>query len=446
MTQTLVDAGSTVALFGFGITGRAVTAALLERKASVLVFDDSPSAEMSEIAQDMGVDLNVPNSQQGLQDLIEDVDFAVPTPGLPENHFFFECMKEKRIPILTEFDLSAQWDQRPILAITGTNGKTTVCTMVHQMLKKSGRASALAGNTDTPLVSAISNDETETMVVEASSFRLSRSQQFKPQVAAWLNFSPDHLDVHRDLKAYEESKKVIWKNLGPKDTAIAGIEDEVVRRNIPPAATTRTFGFSKGDSRIDGGMLVVNDTRLLEIGELSKTSPHDILNSLAAASIASEGGASNSAIREVLSTFSGLPHRMTYLGSKEGVGWHNDSKSTTPHSVAAAVQGFENVILIVGGRNKGIDLSPLGDLKKHLKLVIAIGEASEEIQGIFTNITPVSVANTMEEAVNLAESQSREGDSVILSPGCASFDWYRNYSERGDDFTKLVNEIVMEQT
>ena len=146
MTQTLVDEGSTVALFGFGITGRAVTEALLERKASVLVFDDSPSEEMSGIAQAMGVDLNIPNSEEGLQDLIKDVDFAVPTPGLPENHFFFECMKEQRIPILTEFDLSAQWDQRPILAITGTNGKTTVCTMVHQMLKKSGRASALAGN------------------------------------------------------------------------------------------------------------------------------------------------------------------------------------------------------------------------------------------------------------------------------------------------------------
>ncbi len=443
MTQTLVDEGSTVALFGFGITGRAVTAALLERKASVLLFDDSPNKEMSEIAQAMGVDLNVPISEQGLQELVKDVDFAVPTPGLPENHFFFECMKEKRIPILTEFDLSAQWDQRPILAITGTNGKTTVCTMVHQMLKKSGTASALAGNTETPLVSAIGNDETETIVVEASSFRLALSQQFKPQVAAWLNFSPDHLDVHRDLKAYEEAKKVIWKNLGPKDTAIACIEDEVVRRNIPPAATTLTFGFLKGDSRIDNGVLVVNDTRLLEVDELSRTSPHDILNSLAAASIASEGGASNAAIREVLSSFSGLPHRMTYLGSKEGVGWHNDSKSTTPHSVASAVQGFENVILIVGGRNKGVDLSPLGDLKKHLKLVIAIGEASEEIGRVFADISPVNIAHSMEEAVYLAQSHSREGDSVVLSPGCASFDWYRSYSERGDDFTKLVNEIVL---
>ena len=443
MTHTLVDEGSTVALFGFGITGRAVTAALLERKASVVVLDDSPNDEMSRVTQAMGVDLNVPDSEQGLQELIEGVDFAVPTPGLPEDHFFFKCVKERGIPIVTEFDLSAQWDQRPILAITGTNGKTTVCTMVHQMLEKSGRLSALAGNTDTPLVSAISNDETETMVVEASSFRLSLSQRFKPKVAAWLNFSPDHLDVHRDLSAYEEAKKVIWKNLGPKDTAIAGIEDEVVRRNIPPTATTLTFGFSKGDSRIEGGMLVVNGTHLLEVGELSKTSPHDILNSLAAASIASEGGASNSAIREVLSTFSGLPHRMTYLGSNEGVRWHNDSKSTTPHSVAAAVQGFENVILIVGGRNKGIDLSPLGGLKKHLKLVIAIGEASEEIQRIFAGITPVSAAHTMEEAVNLAHSRSRKGDSVILSPGCASFDWYRNYSERGEDFSSLVNEIVM---
>ncbi len=445
MRKILVEEGCTAALFGFGVTGRAVAASLLERNVSVRIFDDSPDKEMIDTAEAMGINLNTPSSKREFQENIKNANYAIPTPGLPENHLFFECVRNNEIPILTEFDLAAQWDNRPILAITGTNGKTTVSTMVHEMLGKSGIISALAGNTDTPLVSAIAEKETETMVVEASSFRLSLSNDFKPQIAAWLNFSPDHLDVHKNLDAYEEAKKAIWKNLGPEDIAVAGIEDEIVCRNIPPSATTITFGLSKGDSRVENDILVVNGTQFLEIGELSRRSPHDILNALASASIAAEGGANTEAIKDVLTSFSGLPHRMTYLGTIEDVSWYNDSKSTTPHSVAAAVQGFENVILIAGGQNKGIDLTPLRFLKKHLKSVISIGEASNEIAKVFSKVIPVITAETMEEAVTLAHSQSCRGDSVILSPGCSSFDWYRNYSDRGDHFTSLVNQIVLRQ-
>ncbi len=443
MSQVTVESGATIALFGFGVTGRAVASELIERNTSVLVFDDNPNDEMVSAAEAIGVNLVAPKSEEEFHRDIEDVDFAIPTPGLRENHFFFKAVADRGIPILTEFDLAAQWDKRPILAITGTNGKTTVSTMVHEMLERSGIVSALAGNTDIPLVSAIRKDETETMVVEASSFRLSHSNIFKPRVAAWLNFAPDHLDVHRNLDTYEQAKKVIWKNLGPADTAVAGIEDEVVHRNIPSDANTITFGLSNGDSRLEGEMLIINGIQLFEVRELPRRSPHDILNALAAGSIAAEGGATDQAIQEVLRAFSGLPHRLTFLGSKEGVRWFNDSKSTTPHSVAAAVQGFDNVILIAGGQNKGIDLSSLKLLEKHLKSVIAIGEASDEIYETLLEVIPVVKAETMEEAVGSAYSQSREGDSVILSPGCASFDWYRNYSDRGDHFTSLVNEIVM---
>ena len=443
MTEVMPKEGSIVALFGFGVTGRAVAASLLRKKIPVVIFDDRPNDEMADTARAMGVTLTTPSSTEEFEEAIKGVNFAFATPGLPENHFFFKCVSNSEIPVLSEFDLAAEWDSRPILAITGTNGKTTVSTMVNRMLEKSGVISALAGNTDTPLVSAIERKEIETMVVEASSFRLSRSQRFKPRVAAWLNFSPDHLDVHVNLKAYEKAKKVIWRNLGSADTAVAGIEDEVVRRNLPSGATTLTFGISEGDSRVENGMLLVKDTPILSTSELSKTSPHDILNALAAASIATVGGATDEAINEVLTTFSGLPHRMMYLGSKEGVKWYDDSKSTTPHSVAAAVQGFENVILIAGGQNKGIDLSSLRHLERHLKSVIAIGEAANQIYEVFFEVVPVETAETMEEAVEQARLQSQQGDLVLLSPGCASFDWYQNYSERGNHFSALVNEIVL---
>ena len=256
-------------------------------------------------------------------------------------------------------------------------------------------------------------------------------------------FSPDHLDVHKDLKAYEDAKNSIWKNLSSDDIAVAGIDDEVVSRNIPSAGSTITFGLHIGDSRTEGHTLVVKDFPLMEVKELARSAPHDILNALAAATIASEGGASNEAIIEVLTTFTGLPHRITYLGTSQGVEWFNDSKSTTPHSVAAAVQGYDNVVLIVGGRNKGIDLTSLVSLEKHLKAVIAIGEAAEDISQIFKQKTPLTTAETMEEAVSSAHAQSESGDKVILSPGCASFDWYENYEERGDHFSNLVNEMIL---
>ena len=445
MNESKLEEGSSVALFGFGVTGRSVATALVQRNVSVVVFDDNPDNDMRGIAEGLGISLITPAESGGVEENMKTVDFAIPTPGLPESHDFFECAARKGIPIISEFDLAAQWDDRPILAITGTNGKTTVSTMVDEMLQKSGVASAMAGNSDIPLVSAIDNKEIETIVVEASSFRLSQSQRFKPHVAAWLNFAPDHLNVHKDLETYENAKKVIWRNLGSTGIAVANIGDEIVRRNIPPSASTITFGLSTGDSRVDDETLVVKEHPLLEVSELVRKAPHDILNALAAATIAIEGGATSKAIQEVLTTFSGLPHRMTYLGSSEGVGWYNDSKSTTPHSVAAAVQGFDNVVLIAGGQNKGIDLSPLGLLDKHLKSVIALGEVAEEISQIFHKRVPVKTAETMENAVNLAYAQSQSGDLVILSPGCASFDLYRNYKERGKHFSKLVDEMILRQ-
>jgi UDP-N-acetylmuramoylalanine--D-glutamate ligase len=442
MSVIKVEEDSVVAVFGFGVTGRAVVKSLLGRGIAVVVFDDSPTSDGRAYAESFGIPLIVPSDNNVIVEHMRTVNFAMPTPGLPETHFFFEYANEMRIPVTSEFDLAGLWDQRPIVAITGTNGKTTVTTMVAEMLEKSNIVTAIAGNAVVPLVTAIENKKVEKFVVEASSFRLAQSQFFKPQVAAWLNFAPDHLDVHMDLNVYEQAKKSIWQNVNSTDVAVANIDDDVVRRNLPQGCRTATFGLRNGDSRLENGKIVINGTPLLEVSKLARSAPHDILNALAAATIAAESGAVTHGITEVLTNFSGLPHRMTYLGSAQGVGWYNDSKSTTPHSVAAAVQNFESVVLIVGGQNKGIDLTVLRLLSGHLKAVITIGEAAEEITEVFRGDIPTDSAETMDEAIVHARARSESGDVVILSPGCASFDWYENYKERGRHFSDLVTQMV----
>ena len=341
-----------------------------------------------------------------------------------------------------EFDLAQAWDDRPIVAITGTNGKTTVTTLVVDMLVASGRNAVEAGNTDVPLVNAVDDPAVEVFVVEASSFRLDHSSTFRPAVGTWLNFDPDHLDVHATLVAYEAAKASLWANLGPDDLAVANAEDPVVMRNVPAGAAVTTFGVAKGDNRVVGDTLVVGGQPLIATHELARRLPHDLSNALAAATTALAGGATRDGVATALAQFNGLPHRVELVARHGEIAWFDDSKATTPHAVVAAVGGFDSVVLIAGGRNKGIDLGPLGDLAPRVRAVVAIGEAADAVAEAFAGRRPVESAASMADAVDTAARLARPGDTVLLSPGCASYDWYRNYGERGDDFARLVRDLV----
>jgi UDP-N-acetylmuramoylalanine--D-glutamate ligase len=288
----------------------------------------------------------------------------------------------------------------------------------------------------------------DVFVVEASSFRLLHSHHFAPDVGTWLNLAPDHLDPdgvgsHASLDAYVAAKARLWKDQSSDQVAIGNADDPVVMGELARARARHvTFGLTAtADNHLDGEQLVLDSGDVIaEAGELHRAFPHDLANALAAAATAVHGGATVSGAREALLAFRGLPHRVTLVGEHGGVGWYDDSKATAPHATLAAVRGFPSVVLIAGGRNKGLDLSELAEEVAHIRAVVAIGEAAPDVAEAFDGLRPVRTASSMDEAVAEAASLAQVGDVVLLSPACASFDWYGSYGERGDDFVRAVGD------
>jgi UDP-N-acetylmuramoylalanine--D-glutamate ligase len=425
---------------GYGLTGRAVTAALGARGGDVVVIDDHPSSDARGAAESAGVDLVEAPARAELDALVESVDAVLPSPGVPDRHPVFASARRADVPIMSEFDLAAVWDDRPLLAVTGTDGKTTVTTMVADMLTASGTRTVVAGNVELPLVSAIDDPDAEVFVIEASSFRLGHTRQFLPVVGTWLNFAEDHLDTHESFDKYERAKARIWADLDPGDgVAVANADDPVVMRHVRPQLRTVTFGLEhQAGYRVEDDTLCIDSGEpLVAVDELRRAFPHDLANALAASATALEGGASIEGVRHTLRTFAGLAHRLAFVGEWHDVRWYDDSKATTPQATLAAVRSFPQVVLIAGGQNKGTDLSVLGAARDHVRATVAIGAAAAEVADAFRG-GRVVVAESMADAVDAAADLARPGDVVLLSPACASFDWYSSYGERGDDFVAAV--------
>lgn len=447
-----IDVGSisSALVVGFAVTGRAVAEALIAHGIVVVAVDDHPSAAMRAEAASMAVELLEHPDLELLEALLGGVDAVLPSPGIPAHHPVFEAARRTGAAVLSEFDLAGAWDDRPIVAITGTDGKTTVTTLVAEMLEASGRTAVACGNTETPLVTAIARTDVDTFVVEASSFRLGHSQRFRPDVGVWLNFAADHLDAHGSLADYERAKARIWTDLDPEaGLAIANAEDPVVLANRNPAVRTITFGGegSGADARVvDGHLRLPDGTVLLEVAELPRALPHDLTNALAASLAALAVGADLDSVRTVLRTFEGLAHRVQYVAESNGVRWFDDSKATTPHAALAAISGFDSVVLIAGGRNKGLDLSVLAEAAPPVRALVAIGESGPELAAAFDGRCEVVIVDTsMADAVVAAAAAARSGDVVLLSPACASFDWFGSYGERGDAFASAVRSLLAEQ-
>ena len=431
-----------VLLVGFGLTNQAVAAALVARGHHVTVTDDAPSDTTRAAAERIGVALLAAPDEAALAGLVADADLVVPSPGLPDAHPVFAASAAHGTTSVTELDLAAVWDQRPIVAITGTNGKTTVTTMVTAMLDAAGIACVDAGNNDLPLVAAIDDPAPEWFVVEASSFRLGRTHGWAPRVATWLNLAPDHLDVHATHADYEAAKARIWSAQASTDVAVGNLDDPVVARHLA-AAPARQVSWSTSDPAADyhlaGGDLIGPGGVIVAATELPRALDHDISNSLAAAATAEAAGCPRQAVRDVLVGFGPLPHRVAPVATIDGATYYDDSKATVPHATLAAVRGFDSVVLIAGGRNKGLDLGTLAEGADHVRAVVAIGEAAPDVQAAFDGLRPVEVAGSMSEAVAAAARLAQPGDAVLLSPACASFDWYPSYAARGDDFAAAVH-------
>jgi len=438
-------AGSALVV-GLGIAGAASARALLSRGWSVVATDDQPgplAVERGRVLADHGAAVVPTPTAEALAALVHTSDVVVPSPGVPYAHPALVAARRHATPVWSEFELAARWaPMLPLVAITGTNGKTTVTTMVAAMLEASGMRSAAVGNTDVPLVDVLDTG-LDVAVVEASSFRLEFTETFAPAVAVWLNFAPDHLDWHPTLEHYRAAKAKVWSRQGADQVALVAGDDPVVAAAaVGLRSHIEVFGLSAGDWRVAGGELVGPIGPLLAVSELRRALPHDCTNALAASAAALAAGATLDAVRSVLRSFSGLPHRLALVGEHGGVQWYDDSKATVPAATAAAVAAFHDVVLIAGGRNKGLDLGDLAADTSRIRHVVAIGESAGAVEVAFAGRVPVTVARSMDDAVRAAAAAATEGDVVLLSPGCASFDWYDGYAERGDDFARAVSELV----
>ncbi len=437
----------TALVYGVALAGDALAHALVQRGWTVLAADDSPTEVKRAQASAFGAELVAAPDEAVIARLLATADILCPAPGVPEQHRVISAAVAAGVPIRTEIDLAYEWEQerpggpRPMLAVTGTDGKTTTTFMVAHMLATAGHRPAAVGNTEVPLVAALA-DDVDVFVVECSSFRLNWLQHFRAEAAVWLNLAPDHQNWHPSLAAYEAAKARVWANRRPGDVAIGNADDAVVLRNLLAAGgTIRTFGRSTGDYRVMDGHLVGPSGKIVDVASMSRTLPHDLTNAVAAAALVLESGLATAAdVAVALTTFRHPPHRIEPLGEVGGVRWFNDSKATSPHAALTAIRGFERIVLLAGGRNKGLDLASLAGEHGRVKAVVGLGEAGAEVAAAFARYCPVQVATDMADAVARAAVIAEPGDVVLLSPACASFDWYPDggYPARGDDFRRLV--------
>ncbi|HEX2699366.1 MAG TPA: UDP-N-acetylmuramoyl-L-alanine--D-glutamate ligase [Acidimicrobiales bacterium] len=427
----------TAVVVGFGVTGRAAVEHLVRAGWRVIVVEDSVTEATARAVAFLGATL-------GTVADVTTADVVVPSPGVGPDHPVFAAGREAGAGVMSEVELA--WRAAPdkrYVAVTGTNGKTTVTTLVAAMLAAAGRRVVAAGNIGLPLVTAVAGDA-DTVVVEVSSFQLQYTERFRPDVAVWLNLAQDHLDWHRSMEDYAAAKARIWANQGPDGVAVVNADDPGVMAAAGTApGRVVTFGAAAGaDWFVEGGSLRGPGGPVMAVADLPRSFPHDVSNALAAMAAATAAGADLVACAAGAARLEGLPHRVQLVGEAGGVRFYDDSKATTPASVVAALQAFDSVVLIAGGRNKGLDLRPLAGEGHRLRAVVAIGEAAHEVETALAGVAPVTVATSMGDAVRRAAAAAGPGDVVLLSPACASFDWYRSYAERGDDFTRHARSLM----
>jgi UDP-N-acetylmuramoylalanine--D-glutamate ligase len=439
--------GKRILVVGLGKTGVATVRFLTEKGAVVSASDEKPASELVDAMSALG-DLNV-NMQVGEHrlDIMSQTDMVVPSPGVPPFNVMLLEAAKRGIPILSEIELAWRFLKRPMIAITGTNGKTTTTALLGEMLKKAGKEVFVGGNIGNPLIGYVNGkQEGDYVVVEVSSFQLQWVELFKPLISILLNTTHDHLDYHGTFKEYYSIKERIFKNQNGDDLAILNADDPLspsLSKKIRAEITC--FSSSK---KLTGGIFL-ND-EVLRFGDeiypremIKLPGVHNIENIMAALVAARRCGCHPSTIISAVDEFKGIPHRIEYVGQKNETEFYDDSKATNVGAVVRALETFTGpVILLLGGRNKGGDFSVLsGPITEKVKQLVLFGEAGEEINSIIGGTVPTKRVLTLADAVRFACDCSFFGDVVLLSPGCASFDEFANYKERGRYFKKLIRAL-----
>lgn len=438
---------------GLGKTGQSI-ARYLQRKNVKFIMHDTRSTPiaLADFRQEF------PDVELFLGDIpdaaIERVTEIISSPGVALDSPVMRKARERNLPIYGDIEcfareLASSALPIPVIAITGTNGKSTVTTLVGEMAKAAGIEVAVAGNIGAPVLDMLGNGTHYTMwVLELSSFQLDLTTSLTPIVSTILNFSPDHLDRHHSLQSYFESKQRVYQ--GSK-TMLYNRDDAQTIPLESTGARVINFGLEKPAEGqwglcVDGGtsFLMHGEQKVCSVDELKIKGRHNWLNALASCALAYEAGVSVDCMIRVLTQFSGLPHRTQWVRTLNGIDWINDSKGTNIGATSSAISGIGDamqgkIVLIAGGQGKGADFADLrGSVASHVRTLVLLGEDADKIEQALASVVDVLRASSLEEAVRIAYQHAQSGDVVMLSPACASLDMFRDYNHRGEVFTSAV--------
>ena len=441
--------GRRAVVVGAARSGIAAAELLVRRGARVVLTESRASVDDPARLRDAGVELELGGHTTAT---FEQADLVVVSPGVPTEQPVFEAARQHGAEIIGELELASRWVKGPIVAITGTKGKSTTTTLLGRMFKESGRDVLVGGNIGVPLSAQVEASTPETMhVVEVSSFQLETTVTFRPWIALWLNFADDHLDRHPTVEAYASAKARIFANQQPTDWAVVNADDTTVMAHSRGIAARRVM-FSPTGAVPDGflvdGDWIVRRThttveRVIPVSAVELTGRHMLNNVIAAAAVATVAGVPTDAMTHALRGFHGLEHVMEPVGRIGDVRFVNDSKATNVEAARRSIESFERgVVAVVGGKFKGGDLRELrAPLSERGRGVIAIGEAAPLVRDALHGVVPVVTASSMSDAVAQAYDAARPDGVVLLAPACASFDWFRDYAERGRVFKEEVQRL-----
>lgn len=451
MTNLTITQPYTVVM-GLGKTGITVAYFLIKQGVRVYLMDNRiQPPELINLPQKCP---NVPYITGRFDaDILANAQEIVISPGISTSEPALAQAKARQIPLISEIELFARHVNAPVIAITGSNGKSTVTTLVGEMAKQAGWNVCVGGNLGTPALELLCQPAPDLYVLELSSFQLETTTTLNPKAAVVLNISEDHMDRYRNFTEYQATKQLVFQGNG---MIVINADDPAVVAILPPHRAHVSFSLHCDRAtysvchhhqesyflRNDGKEL----TRLCSVATMRLQGAMMRANALAALALGDAVGIPLSAMVGALTTFTGLPHRCVWVAHKNNADWYNDSKGTNVGATIAAIQGLEKagqIILIAGGEGKDADFSPLKDIaEQHLKACILIGRDAALIAAALADVIPIYYAKTMQTAVEQAAQLATQGDAVLLSPACASFDMFNNYVHRGEVFTELVNLLA----
>ncbi len=434
-------------VIGLGKTGLSCVKYCLKNKLPVAVTDSNPRP-----SEDKTLKTLAPNIQTAFgqisKDLIEEASRLIISPGVSLREPVIKQAIVDGKAYVGDVELFLQHATAPIIAVTGSNAKSTVVTLVGEMAKEAGIKVAVGGNIGLPVLDLLAKSDVELYILELSSFQLETTFSLRAKAASILNISEDHMDRYNNLSEYITAKQKIYNGC---EVAVFNRTD---KNTFPQNDVTKQITFGLDKSSENNFSLIEKESKiflaygkniLVDAAELSLSGRHDLANALAACALAKAANIPQESMIAALKKFKGLPHRCQLVCELHGVHWYNDSKGTNVGATVAAIEGLgegKNTILIAGGRGKGADFSPLiSPINKHVREVILFGEDAEIIENTLKNAGNVNRVANLEEAVTLAAQLSQASDIVLLSPACSSFDMFNNFEHRGNEFIKLVNEL-----